>query len=107
MYSNHSCKGFIPTLTPDAEHVCSKCGIVLEEKVEMQYLTGTQLRTSSIQICDENRHGSENISPDGFTGENLLLTAQGKLIELPAATTMTVNKGDQLIIKTPGGGGYG
>lgn len=66
MYSNHSCKNFIPILTPDAEHVCSKCGIVLEEKVEM-YVPVRQV--SSIQICDENRHGSENISPDCFNGE--------------------------------------
>jgi len=71
MYSKptHNCKNFIPILTNDTEQICSKCGMVLEEKVEMQYLTGTQPHTSHIQICDENRFGSDNISPDGFTGE--------------------------------------
>ena len=69
MYSKHGCKNFIPILTNDAESVCSECGIVLEEKLEVKYLTGTLHYIPSIQICDENRFGSQNISPKGFTGE--------------------------------------
>jgi len=69
MYSKHNCKNFVTILTNDAEHICSKCAMVLEEKVEIQYLTGTQQHTSHIQICDENRFGSNNITPDGFTGD--------------------------------------
>lgn len=82
MHSNskHSCKNFITTLTPDAEHVCSKCGIVLEEKVEMH---SPVRQVSSIQICDENRHGSDNISPDGvgiYGGVKKSLNSTNRLI---------------------------
>ena len=43
----------------------------------------------------------------GATGENILRNADGSERRLPGKTTITVKPGDQLVIKTPGGGGWG
>ena len=43
----------------------------------------------------------------GCRGENLLLTALGKTINLGGKNTIDVVSGDVLVIKSPGGGGYG
>lgn len=41
------------------------------------------------------------------TGENTLIQHNGVQKELPWSTTIEVEEGDVLHIKTPGGGGYG
>jgi len=43
----------------------------------------------------------------GKTGCNLLLRADGSRIDLGATATVTLGKDDRLVIKTPGGGGFG
>ncbi len=43
----------------------------------------------------------------GSPGENVLVRASGEIVELPAATTIQVDRGDRFIIRTPGGGGWG
>jgi 5-oxoprolinase (ATP-hydrolysing) len=44
---------------------------------------------------------------DGATGVNRLLRADGEKIELPACAVSEVSVGDQILIETPGGGGFG
>ncbi len=44
---------------------------------------------------------------NGQTGENLLSRADMSVEELPGVASFSVQKGDVLILKTPGGGGYG
>jgi N-methylhydantoinase B len=43
----------------------------------------------------------------GALGEYWLHKKTGQKIKLPSKTTIRINEGDRLIIKTPGGGGYG
>jgi 5-oxoprolinase (ATP-hydrolysing) len=43
----------------------------------------------------------------GIRGENLLKKADGGLIRLGHRAFVEVNEGESVIIKTPGGGGYG
>lgn len=47
--------------------------------------------------------GGEN----GAKGENLFIKRTGKIINLGGKNEVSANKGDRIIIKTPGGGGYG
>jgi 5-oxoprolinase (ATP-hydrolysing) len=44
---------------------------------------------------------------DGATGSNRLLRADGTVTELPACASVEVGIGDEILIETPGGGGYG
>ncbi len=44
---------------------------------------------------------------DGATGRNRLLRADGTALDLPACASCEVGAGDELVIETPGGGGYG
>jgi 5-oxoprolinase (ATP-hydrolysing) len=44
---------------------------------------------------------------DGATGVNRLLRAGGHSIELPGSASVEVGAGDEILIETPGGGGYG
>ncbi|TRO59748.1 hydantoinase B/oxoprolinase family protein, partial [Candidatus Bathyarchaeota archaeon] len=43
----------------------------------------------------------------GATGEFILVKSYGSETKLPSKCTVTIYKGDTLIIRTPGGGGYG
>ncbi|TRO53325.1 hydantoinase B/oxoprolinase family protein, partial [Candidatus Bathyarchaeota archaeon] len=43
----------------------------------------------------------------GATGEFILIKADGSESKLPSKCTVTIYRGDTLIIRTPGGGGYG
>jgi len=43
----------------------------------------------------------------GAAGQNILIHLNGQTEDLPAATTRAVAAGDRLVIKTPGGGGWG
>ncbi len=44
---------------------------------------------------------------EGKTGENLLKQKDGHIVELASTCSVEANAGDCLIVKTPGGGGYG
>ncbi|RMG71775.1 MAG: 5-oxoprolinase [Nitrospirae bacterium] len=68
------------------------------------------LKPAEVSVISERR----NFSPyglkggeDGLKGVNLLRNGAGRIIRLPNRFTIRVKKGDSIIIKTPGGGGYG
>lgn len=44
---------------------------------------------------------------NGLRGENLLIKRNGTIINLGSKNNMDVECGDKILIKTPGGGGYG
>ena len=44
---------------------------------------------------------------DGATGENLLIRADGTEERLGGRASVSVSLGDQLVVRTPGGGGWG
>jgi 5-oxoprolinase (ATP-hydrolysing) len=43
----------------------------------------------------------------GALGANRLRRAGGGIVDLPASGSVELGPGDELIIETPGGGGYG
>ena len=43
----------------------------------------------------------------GTLGENLIVRGQGRIEELPALARIRAESGDVLVVRTPGGGGYG
>ncbi|MGQ0429123.1 MAG: hydantoinase B/oxoprolinase family protein [Gammaproteobacteria bacterium] len=44
---------------------------------------------------------------DGACGVNRLLRGDGSSVELPACASVEVAAGDEIVVETPGGGGYG
>jgi N-methylhydantoinase B len=50
-------------------------------------------------------HGTEG-GKDGATGAHFFVKA-GAVTELPAKTSVTMEPGDAIIVRTAGGGGYG
>jgi len=44
---------------------------------------------------------------EGARGENLLIRRDGKVEKLPGRATVQVREGESIVIKTPGGGGFG
>ena len=68
------------------------------------------LKPAALSIISERRvyapYGMAGGKPGG-KGVNLLKKANGDISKLSHRVTMKVNKGDSVIIKTPGGGGYG
>ena len=44
---------------------------------------------------------------EGATGEDFVVRAGGAIERLPAKTTFEVDTGDRLVVRTPGGGGWG
>jgi len=44
---------------------------------------------------------------NGASGEHYVIKANGEKIQLSGKDTVTLNKGDVVVINTPGGGGYG
>lgn len=68
------------------------------------------LTKTLVSIQSERRSFSPyglNGGKPGKKGENIIRKITGKEEILPGRTTVTFEKGDILIIKTPGGGGYG
>ncbi|HEY5652495.1 MAG TPA: hydantoinase B/oxoprolinase family protein, partial [Acidimicrobiia bacterium] len=58
---------------------------------------------------ERRRHrpwGLEGGEP-GACGEDILTRADGSVERLPGKTTVEVDSGDVLLVRTPGGGGYG
>jgi 5-oxoprolinase (ATP-hydrolysing) len=44
---------------------------------------------------------------DGAPGVNRLVRGNGETVQLPACASVEVAAGDQIVIETPGGGGFG
>lgn len=51
-------------------------------------------------------HGAEG-GGDGAPGEHLFIAGNGAITKLPAKTTVTMQPGDAIVVRTAGGGGYG
>jgi 5-oxoprolinase (ATP-hydrolysing) len=68
------------------------------------------LKPATVSIISERRvyepYGIEGGNP-GKRGANLLKKASGEIINLPHRVSLKVSQGDSIIIKTPGGGGFG
>ncbi|MFQ6675561.1 MAG: hydantoinase B/oxoprolinase family protein, partial [Fidelibacterota bacterium] len=68
------------------------------------------LRSRKVSIVSERRryppYGLAGGSP-GVRGRNLLIRSDGSRRELGGKAQLTVKRGDRIVIKTPGGGGYG
>ena len=68
------------------------------------------LKPATVSIISERRNyepyglnGGEN----GKCGINLLKKANGEIISLSHRVVLNLDAGDSIIIKTPGGGGFG
>ncbi len=59
-------------------------------------------------LSERRRHSPWGLEggEDGARGRNLL-RRDGEERELPPKTTITLRKGDVVVVETPGGGGYG
>lgn len=68
------------------------------------------LKPASVSIISERRkyspYGTAG-GEGGKKGENLLIKKSGKEIPLPNRCEVKAESGDKIVIKTPGGGGYG
>ncbi len=69
------------------------------------------LRPLQVSILTQRRQGylpyGLRGGQPGAAGRNLLLRRDGSVQQLPSLSQFAVEPGDQLIIETPGGGGYG
>lgn len=61
------------------------------------------LQTDRRRFAPYGLHGGQ----DGARGENALQTAGGETRALPAKGSLSLNAGDMVIVRTPGGGGWG
>ena len=61
------------------------------------------LLTNRRRVCPFGLEGGE----PGLCGENILRRRDGREERLPACVTLDVKAGEAIIIRTPGGGGYG
>jgi len=68
------------------------------------------LQPSRITLLSERRnrppYGIKGGAP-GACGENLLVRADGSTVDLAGKTSRSVEPGDLVVIRTPGGGGFG
>ena len=71
--------------------------VLFKEELEINLLT---------QHRKEAPYGLNGGAP-GKTGEQIIIRANGKTEKLRGMDSATVKPGDRLIIKTPGGGGWG
>jgi len=54
-------------------------------------------------LCPYGLNGGE----PGMTGKNLLVKKDGVVLNIGAKRSGSIDVGERLVIKTPGGGGYG
>ena len=70
----------------------------------------TFLEPVSLSIISQHRnqgpYGMEGGAP-GMSGRQRIVRANGEIVELGSVIGCEINAGDQLILETPGGGGYG
>jgi 5-oxoprolinase (ATP-hydrolysing) len=71
--------------------------IVFKEKMEINILS---------QHRKEKPYGMKG-GQAGKSGEQILVNSSGKKMKLKGMDSATIEKGDKIIIKTPGGGGWG
>ena len=74
--------------------------------IERVYLAKTRIKVSL--IGERHKRGPWGLfgGENGTPGEYLLIKKNGEKIKLPSKTTIVMDEGDILVIKTPGGGGY-
>ena len=63
-----------------------------------------------VTLMTERRTGRPyglNGGEPGVPGQNQLVRASGEVVDLPGKVSCVANAGDTLIVKTPGGGGWG
>lgn len=72
---------------------------------EIELLTDARVSMLSDRrkIAPYGLHGGE----DGKRGQTALITAEGRKKKLPGKFSIPANKGDRIVIETPGGGGFG
>lgn len=72
---------------------------------EIELLTDARVSMLSDRrkIAPYGLHGGE----DGKRGQTELITAEGRKKKLPGKFSISANKGDRIVIETPGGGGFG
>jgi 5-oxoprolinase (ATP-hydrolysing) len=75
----------------------------VDRRLRFNEAMSLSLLTGHRRVAPYGMHGGEAAK----CGENWLQKADGKLIALGATDSVEVEAGDTLIIKTPGGGGYG
>lgn len=64
------------------------------------------LAPTEINLLSERRRLAPAGTPPGVPGENLLIRADGTIVELPGKVTIRAAPGDLLVVRTPGGGGW-
>ncbi len=80
----------------------SRGGDGLVREIAFEAPTDVTLLTERRRLAPYGLHGGE----PGARGENILIQ-DGKEIRLPGKVHVTVNPGDRLSIRSPGGGGWG
>lgn len=71
--------------------------VLFNEKVEVNILSQHRI---------EEPYGLQGGQP-GHRGKQTLITSQGQVIQLKGMDSVVAEAGDRIVIKTPGGGGYG
>ncbi|MFD1514010.1 hydantoinase B/oxoprolinase family protein [Halomarina rubra] len=92
--------GFRPESGGDGEF---RGGLGLERAVRVTVPATVSLLTERRRHAPRGRAGGES----GATGENLLVDPDGETERLPAKVTRDVPAGTTVVVRTPGGGGYG
>jgi 5-oxoprolinase (ATP-hydrolysing) len=68
------------------------------------------LKTMKVSLLTERRvfppYGMKYGNP-GKIGKNILIQEDGQEIKMDGTEEQTINPGEKIVIKTPGGGGYG
>ncbi len=75
----------------------------VERVVQFREDMTVSLLTNRRQVAPFGLNGGGDAAP----GENLLRRADGTMERLPSACTVRARRGDAIIIRTPGGGGFG
>lgn len=69
------------------------------------------LRKLQVSLLSSRRQGNAPYGlaggKSGALGENILRRSSGETLQLPGTCQLDVERGDQLTLRTPGGGGYG
>ena len=75
--------------------------------IERVYLAKTRIKVSLMGERHKFKPWGLQGGEPGKPGEYILVKKSGEEIKLPSKTTIIMEEGDKLIIRTPGGGGYG
>ena len=80
-----------------------KGGNGVERKIRFNEAMSVSLLTGHRRVAPYAVNGGEQ----GQTGQNMIEKSDGQLLKLGSTDSVNVNAGDAIIIKTPGGGGFG